>query len=59
MIKHYYTIEKKQPNLYIVWHNIQTDTGFNFWGIKSGTLKECKEFCKKQGLKVERGKLLW
>ena len=59
MVKTYYTIERKLPNVFIVWHNIQTETGFSFWSIYKGTYKECKEYCNDRGLKVERSKLLW
>lgn len=59
MIKHYYTIERKLPNMYVLYHNIITDTGFNFWGITSGTKEYCEKYAKEKGLKIKRSKLLW
>ena len=59
MIKHYYTIEKKLPNIYVLYHNILTKSGFNFWGITYGTRSYCEKYAKEKGLKITKNCLFW
>ena len=59
MIKHYYTIERKLPNIYVLYHNILSKSGFNFWSITSGTKAYCEKYAKEKGLKITKNGLFW
>ena len=55
----YYSIEQHQDE-YVVWLNVENNEStygsFGCRGKFKGTYKECREYCKKNNIKIKRCK---